>query len=356
MEAVDEYSNTDILNLFYIHGECGKILSRTCRTFNERYPNLQPITKGKFRRMESCFLNTGSVKVKKNYTKPIVEVEENEVNVLAYFHAYPRSSIVSASGEMGISSMSIHRILKQHRMHPYKETLVQAFRPGDEQKRVAYCEMILLKIQEDENFLSKVIWSDESKFNREGIVNRRNNHFWARENPHICRTTHFQDRYSFNVFCCLLNDTIMYEIYNENLNEQKYLELLRGPVTNFLRTLPPNIRQDCWYQMDGAPAHNTREVYGQLTEMFEDRWFGSNGPWSWPPRSPELTPLDFYLWGKIKSQVYSTPSDNKQDLLNRVRVAFQRLDRNEIGRATTRETEFRIIKCLEQNGGHIEHL
>jgi hypothetical protein len=39
------YTNSDILNLFYIHSECEKFLQRTCRLFNERYPHLPPINK-----------------------------------------------------------------------------------------------------------------------------------------------------------------------------------------------------------------------------------------------------------------------------------------------------------------------
>jgi len=29
-----------------------------------------------------------------------------------------------------------------------------------------------------------------------------------------------------------------------------------------------------------------------------------------PPRSPDLTPLDFYLWGQIKTLMYSDPTEN----------------------------------------------
>lgn len=50
MENANEYSSLDILNLFYIHGECNKITSRTCRRFNELYPHLPPMYEKKFKR------------------------------------------------------------------------------------------------------------------------------------------------------------------------------------------------------------------------------------------------------------------------------------------------------------------
>lgn len=39
------YTNRDILNMFYTYGECGKILERTVRTFNEKYPYLTQVSK-----------------------------------------------------------------------------------------------------------------------------------------------------------------------------------------------------------------------------------------------------------------------------------------------------------------------
>ncbi|KAJ4438848.1 hypothetical protein ANN_14801 [Periplaneta americana] len=42
------------------------------------------------------------------------------------------------------------------------------------------------------------------------------------------------------------------------------------------------------------------------------------GPITWPPRSPDLNPLDFYLWGHLKSLVYSSPVPDLESLRNRI--------------------------------------
>ena len=114
--------------------------------------------------------------------------------------------------------------------------------------------------------------------------------------------------------------------------------------------------RNCWYQLDGAPAHCTHEVSAELYDMFEDRWIRREGPWSWPPRSPDLTPLDFFLWGRIKEVVYKTPVNSKEDLENRVRRAFEELDPLEIQRATTCHVMTCITDCLHGNGQHFKHL
>jgi hypothetical protein len=36
-------------------------------------------------------------------------------------------------------------------------------------------------------------------------------------------------------------------------------------------------------------------------------WFGRGGKIAWPPRSPDLTPLDFSVWGYIKEKGFVPP-------------------------------------------------
>ena len=57
--------------------------------------------------------------------------------------------------------------------------------------------------------------------------------------------------------------------------------------------------------MDGAPPHNAAVITNMLNERYGDRWIGLNFPTvRFPPRSPDLTPLDYYLFGNLKRIVY----------------------------------------------------
>jgi hypothetical protein len=51
------------------------------------------------------------------------------------------------------------------------------------------------------------------------------------------------------------------------------------------------------------------------TVTYNDRWFGRGGPIAWPPRSPALTPIGFFLWGHIWSLIYMSPFDSERILL-----------------------------------------
>ena len=44
-----------------------------------------------------------------------------------------------------------------------------------------------------------------------------------------------------------------------------------------------------------------------LDVTFPNRWIGRDGPTPWPPRSPDITPLDFVLWRYVKDKVFPTP-------------------------------------------------
>ena len=68
------------------------------------------------------------------------------------------------------------------------------------------------------------------------------------------------------------------------------------------------------FMQDGAPPHSSCFVTDVLNERFPDAWIGRGGPIPWPPRSPDLSPLDFFLWGYIKNIVYAEKIRNIQHL------------------------------------------
>jgi hypothetical protein len=80
-----------------------------------------------------------------------------------------------------------------------------------------------------------------------------------------------------------------------------YLDML----TEFL--IPKLDVDSMIFQQDGAPPHYHRDVTSFLNKTFPQRWVGRGGHIAWPPRSPDLTPLDFRIWGFVKDKVYVPP-------------------------------------------------
>jgi len=61
---------------------------------------------------------------------------------------------------------------------------------------------------------------------------------------------------------------------------------------------------DVWFQQDGATCHTALETMAQLRAAFGEQFISRLGPVNWPPRSCDLTPLDYFLWGHVKAHVY----------------------------------------------------
>jgi hypothetical protein len=79
--------------------------------------------------------------------------------------------------------------------------------------------------------------------------------------------------------------------------------------------LQPNII----YQQGGAPPHCSLHVRETPTRTFPDRWIGRDRPISWPPRSPDIIPLDFFFWWYVKDRVYAPRVPDLPTLRDRIR-------------------------------------
>jgi len=112
-----------------------------------------------------------------------------------------------------------------------------------------------------------------------------------------------------------------------------------------------------YFQHDGAPPHYTRRVREFLNESFPNRWLGRGGPIPWPPRSSYRTPLDYYLWGHMKTFVYETKVDSRAALRDRIFAAADHI-RNHLHNISS-ATESLLIcaeNCIATGGGHFEQV
>ena len=102
------------------------------------------------------------------------------------------------------------------------------------------------------------------------------------------------------------------------LTGANYREFLVSTLPVLLEEVPLAVRTRTWFQRDGGPAHFSHLARQQVMATFGDRWMGHLGLVPWPARSPDLNPVDFFLWGHLKTLVYVTPVDHVDDLLPRI--------------------------------------
>ncbi|GFX01982.1 uncharacterized protein TNCV_371711 [Trichonephila clavipes] len=106
--------------------------------------------------------------------------------------------------------------------------------------------------------------------------------------------------------------------HNVTVNGDRY----RAIITNFfIPELNNHDVQELWFQLDGATCDTARATIDLLKDTFGDRLISRFGPVNWPPRSCDLTPLDYFLWGYVKSLVYADKPqtlDPLEDNIHRV--------------------------------------
>ena len=110
-----------------------------------------------------------------------------------------------------------------------------------------------------------------------------------------------------NVFCAMSITKIYghYFFKGDTVKADEYFAMLRD-------WLLPQLENDVIFMQDGAPPHWALEVRALLNERLSKRWIGratdmDDALVNWPPRSPDLTPCDFFLWGYIKGKVFYSP-------------------------------------------------
>jgi len=281
----------------------------------------------------------------------------------------PRLSTRIMASRIGISRMQVWRTLHEEDLYPYHDQRVQHLEPGDHAQRLDLCHWTTAHPE----LLSVILFTDEASFTRDDINNTRNVHTWSHENPHETRVTNFQRKFSVNVWCGLLGNRLIGPfVFDSNLTGNTYEAFLRNELPGLLEDIPLMIRSQMYFQHDGAPPHYTRHVREYLNEYFPNRWLGRGGPVSWAPRSPDLTPLDYYLWDHMKTLVYETKVDSRaalRTLVYETKVDSRAALRNRIFAAAehirnhpeniasaTQSLLMRAENCIATGGGHFEQL
>lgn len=213
----------------------------------------------------------------------------NTMAVLLAYQRNPRKPIRAAGAEIGINKETVRHILKANQYHPYKIGHVQGLFIGDPEKRYEFCWNLVNKFTSNLDLLDTILWGDEASWRLDGKVNSQNNRYWGRVNPDIAH---------------------------------------------------------------GAPGHWALQVRAWLNEKFAGRWIGRDGPTAWPPRSPDLTPCHFWLWGALKANVYTRKPKTLHQLKTAIVEEFNAIPLDHCYKACQSVIK-RMKLCMDKGGGQI---
>lgn len=347
------YTAREYADMHLIYGEVRLNARAASRLYSERYPNRRHPNYEVFIRTHNAIVEGRVPGSRKSSGRPSIVDDDTILNEV---EDNPSVSTRMIELMTGISKSSAHRILKKHQYHPYHIQRVQHLLPRDYQARVEFCQQMLLKHTENPDFFNNILWTDESSCTQSGYINLHNLHSWNIENPHNIRQDRSQYRFTVNLWTGIYDGKIFGPTeLPQSLNGTNYLNFLRNSVPLLLEDVPLEMRRSLWFQHDGCPAHYSRHVREYLNQTYPHRWIGRGGEISWPPRSPDLNPLDFFYWGFLKNEIYSNPIRDEAQLRDRIRISAAKIaERSLYG--LKRSFLNRCRACISEGGGHFEHL
>jgi hypothetical protein len=136
-------------------------------------------------------------------------------------------------------------------------------------------------------------------------------------------------------------------IFETSINTEAYQELIQ----QFIALLKMD-EHNCWFQQYSATAHSAASAMVILYKFFGENVICKG---IWPPRSPDLTSQDFFLWSYLKYTVYRS---NPRDLMHlKMNITHAIVEVNEgTLRTFAMNMVKRVDKCIEINGHHFQHL
>ncbi|GFW45422.1 putative transposable element [Trichonephila clavipes] len=181
-----------------------------------------------------------------------------------------------------------------------------AIHQKDHQARRRFVEWAQNEIAVVPDFHKRILFSDEAHFWLNGYVNKQNCHIWSEANPQVYVETPLHPE-KLTVWCALWAGGIIGpyffksdEGHNVTVNGDRY----RAVITNFfIPELKSHDVQELWFQQDGTTCHTARAPIDLLKDTFGDRLISRFGPVNWPPRSCDLTPLDYFFTTSQRSHL-----------------------------------------------------
>jgi hypothetical protein len=255
-------------------------------------------------------------------------------------------SIRKAASALEVSTTLIFTILHDDlHFKPYKLHDWHKLEERDYASRVEFAKWFLSLPKDSENWF---ICSDEAYFSLALPVNKQNNRIWADSDPVIGIETALHDLKV--LVWCAISAAKIYGPYffSASVNQNNYLSMLKDFFwPKQLRTAD---YKKYFFQQDGATPHTANRVQTWLTTKFGEKFVNKK---MWPPRSPDLNPCDYYLWGHLKATAYNPLPKTIDELKANIERDCKKLN-SQILTPIFSNLKKRCELILSADGGHIE--
>ena len=273
-------------------------------------------------------------------------------NVKNMIETDPGKSMRSIARDMGRSEGLVRKCVSEDlRYKSYKMRKGQLLTPKAQEKRLRHCKKLLNKLKHP--LMPNMLWffSDEKNFCQDQVINNQNNRWLAvcpKDVPKVMKTKFPANVMVFGVVSSEGHVMPPY-IFPKGLkvNTTEYLKVLEMYVLPWIHKVAGG-RPFVW-QQDSAPCHTARKTQAWMSNNF----FDFVSPDVWPPNSPDLNPMDFFVWGAVERNTNKTPCNTKDELVSRIKKEFKAMKKAQIVKACSRFRS-RVEAVIDVNGGFIE--
>ena len=110
-----------------------------------------------------------------------------------------------------------------------------------------------------------------------------------------------------------------------------------------------------WFQQDSARCHTVESTLDVSRPFFEYRIISHRADVVWLPRTCDLTPLDYYLWGAVKDKCYADKPETIHTLKDNIREAIGEIQLHTIDNVLKNCTD-RVGYCMASQGSHLNEI
>ena len=337
---------------YFKHNES---VTTTLREFRKRFsiPPRKPMpSPNTIRRWVNNFRSTSSaLKNPPPGPRRWSRTPENIERVRTAIIESPGRSAKKHSDALNISNSTVKRILHEDLgLHPYKLVITQQLQPNDPKARKLFSTVMLQKIRSGEIPLNSIIISDEAHFHLTGSVNKQNCRYWLPENPEIIHEKPLHSP-KVTVWAGVAEFGIIGPYFFEGtVNTERYVELIENFVVPELKR--KRKYSSAWFQQDGATCHTSTVTLNVLKKHFKDRIISRGTSILWPPRSPDLSVCDFFLWGYLKSRVYINKPRDLEQLSANIRSEITNIPHPMLKKVFVNFVK-RLEECKKLDGAHL---
>ena len=160
------------------------------------------------------------------------------------------------------------------------------------------------------------------------------------------------------VWCAVSSHGVIGPYFFENeervtmtVTKDRYVEMPQSFVAPALNNFSQ--LHEAWFQQDGATSHTARQSMAAVRELFGNRVISRFSDISWPPRSPDLSICDFFLWGYLKNWVYTTRPRTLDELKQRIHDKIRGIPAEMLQQAMG-NLNSRLKECIRTGGCHLQ--